>query len=144
MLKQSIRRIEKMARFIYLNDLAPLRLRPPTDSPEGEGNHPDGIDSRFTLHVSHFTLHASHFTLHFLPLPLGGAGGGADLLLFVGTCCSTFVGEANTIVLNGDVVMLKEVAYTTLEGFLADAKRVVDVFSIGFVVKRTESVGLHL
>ena len=40
--------------------------------------------------------------------------------------------------------MLEEVAHTTLEGFLADAKRVVDVFGIGFVVERTESVGLHL
>ena len=40
--------------------------------------------------------------------------------------------------------MLEEVTHTTLEGFLADAKRVVDIFGIGFVVERTESVGLHL
>ena len=66
------------------------------------------------------------------------------LCLFV--CCGglAFGGEADAVVFDGDVVVLVEVAHTALEGFLAHAEGVVDVFSIGFVVERTEAVGLHL
>ena len=67
-----------------------------------------------------------------------------SLYLFVGCGGLAFGREADAIVFDGDVVVLVEVAHATLEGFLAHAEGVVDVFGIGLVVEWTEAVGQHL